>query len=134
MKESKLSSGVIFLQKVSNTKVQQARELRKKMTPAEKVLWEKLRGNQILGFKFRRQQIIEGFIVDFFCHQAKTVVEVDGTVHDEPARVREDAHRRRVFESRGLHEMRFRNEDVINNTEKVVTAIAELVQKRNSNI
>ncbi len=51
------------------------------MTPAEKILWEELRANK-LGVHFRRQQVIQGFIVDFYCHQAGLVVEVDGDVHD----------------------------------------------------
>ena len=51
------------------------------MTPAEKILWEELRANK-LGVHFRRQQVISGFIVDFYCHKAALVLEVDGDVHD----------------------------------------------------
>jgi very-short-patch-repair endonuclease len=51
------------------------------MTPAERILWQELRGNK-LGAHFRRQQIIAGFIVDFYCHKVALVIEVDGDVHD----------------------------------------------------
>ena len=53
------------------------------MTPAEKILWQELRANK-LGVHFRRQQAIAGFIVDFYCHKAGLVVEVDGDIHDLP--------------------------------------------------
>jgi very-short-patch-repair endonuclease len=50
------------------------------MTEAENILWQSLRGSRLAGLKFRRQQVIEGFIADFFCHGAKLVVEIDGPV------------------------------------------------------
>ena len=64
-------------QKVTKEKLQRAKELRRDMTPAEKLLWQELRANK-LGVHFRRQQIIVGFIVDFYCHKAALVIEVDG--------------------------------------------------------
>jgi very-short-patch-repair endonuclease len=57
-------------QRVTKEKLQRAKELRREMTPAEKILWEKLRANK-LGVHFRRQQVIAGFIVDFYCHPVK---------------------------------------------------------------
>ena len=68
-------------QPVTKEKLQRAKELRRDMTPAEKILWQELRGNK-LGVHFRRQQVIAGFIVDFYCHKAGLVVEVDGDIHD----------------------------------------------------
>ena len=68
---------IITNQKVTKEKLQRAKELRRNMTPAEKMLWGELRANK-LGIHFRRQQIIEGFIVDFYCHKASLVIEVDG--------------------------------------------------------
>ena len=63
-------------QKVTKEKLERAKELRREMTPAEKILWHELRANK-LGVHFRRQQVIQGFIVDFYCHKAQLVVEVD---------------------------------------------------------
>ena len=130
MKNKQQSSGVIFLQRVNSEKIQQARELRKRATPAEEKLWSYLRGNKITGVKFRRQQIIEGFIVDFFCHKAKLVIEIDGSIHDNEEQEKLDTHRRKVFEARGLVECRFRNEEVIGNIENVVATIREIVDAR----
>ena len=64
-------------QRVTKEKVERSRELRREITLAEKTLWDELRANK-LGIHFRRQQIIAGFIVDFYCHKAALVVEVNG--------------------------------------------------------
>jgi very-short-patch-repair endonuclease len=130
MHKSSVSSGVIFLQHVDESKKEQARALRKSQTPAEEMLWQHLRGNRVVGVKFRRQQIIEGFIVDFFCHPAKLVVEVDGSIHDTPEQKEADAHRARVFNARGLMEIRFRNEEVLNDIGRVMAALTKLVKER----
>ena len=77
------------------------------MTPMEAVLWKRPNAGA-LGQHFRRQQIIAGFIADFYCHQAALVVEVDGSVHD-PAY---DAERDRIFTDLGLTVLRFTNQQV----------------------
>jgi very-short-patch-repair endonuclease len=110
--KSKGSSGVVLLQRVDNEKILQARDLRKSMTHAESILWEELRNKRMSEFKFRRQQIIEGFIVDFFCNAAKLVVEIDGSVHDVPEQKQLDEHREHVFQARGLTVIRFKNEEI----------------------
>jgi len=86
-------------QQVTKAKLQRAKELRRDMTPAEKILWEELRANK-LGVHFRRQQVIAGFIVDFYCHKSALVVEVDGDVHD--LQQEEDARREKVLSALGL--------------------------------
>ena len=63
--------------------VKLARELRKSQTAAEDLLWQLLRGRQLLGFKFRRQHQFGDYIADFFCREAGLVIECDGDVHDE---------------------------------------------------
>jgi hypothetical protein len=57
-----------------------ARQLRRSMTVAEQILWERLRSNRLQKMHFRRQQVIRGFIVDFYCHASRLVIEVDGPV------------------------------------------------------
>ncbi len=69
------------------------------MTPAEKILWHELRENKF-GGHFRRQQVIAGFIVDFYCHKAALVIEVDGDIHD--LQQEEDARREKVLREMGL--------------------------------
>ena len=70
-----------------------ARELRKRMTPCEKILWERLKGKYLLDYKFRRQHPIYKYIVDFYCHQLRLVIEVDGSVHPGAAAVEYDSNR-----------------------------------------
>ena len=114
---------IVIGQKVSRELQERARELRRNMTPAEKILWEKLRHNQLNGLQFRRQQIINPFIVDFYCHKATLVVEVDGDIHD--LQHEEDAQREKALRELGLKIIRFRNDEVLNNLRTVVEKIRE---------
>lgn len=98
-----------------------ARELRSNQTPAEQVLWEKLRGNRLNGWHFRRQQIIGGYIVDFYCHRASLAVELDGSIH---ASQREyDADRDQILAELGVRVLRFPNEEVITDLSMVLNKI-----------
>ncbi len=115
------SKNIILGQKVEANKIQRAKELRRNMTPEEKILWEWLRGNRLQGYHFRRQQIIAGFIVDFYCHAARLVVEVDGDVHDMQAEY--DQKRDEVLSSQGFRILRFRNERVGDELSKVIEEI-----------
>ena len=117
-------------QTVTKEKLQRARELRREMTPAEKILWQELRGNK-LGVHFRRQQVIAGFIVDFYCHKAGLVIEVDGDIHD--LQQEEDARREKVLREMGLRIVRFGNEDVMKNLSAVVERIRGLIESRSIN-
>lgn len=72
---------IVIGQKVDPEKAARAKELRREMTAAEKILWGYLRANRLDGFHFRRQQVIAGFIVDFYCHPAGLAIELDGPVH-----------------------------------------------------
>jgi len=111
-------------QKITKEKLQRAKELRRYMTPAEQILWQELRVNK-QGVHFRRQQIIGGFIVDFYCHKAALVVEVDGDIHD--LQLDQDARRETVLRELGLRIVRFKNHDVIMNLSSVVEKIRELI-------
>ena len=113
-------------QTVTKEKLQRARELRRDMTPAEKILWQELRANK-LGVHFRRQQVIAGFIVDFYCHKAGLVIEVDGDIHD--LQQAEDARREKALSEIGLRIVRFRNEEVMKDLSAVVGNVRELVAK-----
>ena len=120
---SELSSGVVLLQRVDKHKKKQARSLRKNMTEAERVLWEHLRNRRLAGLKFRRQQIIDCYVADFFCHELKLVVETDGEIHNTPRQKEKDKQRRNTFKSRGLKEIRFKNSEVLNNISDVLDKI-----------
>ena len=96
-----------------------ARELRKNMTDAERLLWSKIRNNQ-LGVKFRRQQPIDKYIVDFVCFEEKMIIEVDGGQHYEN---KGDKARDEWFIENGFKVLRFWNNDVLGNIKGVVEVI-----------
>jgi very-short-patch-repair endonuclease len=111
-------------QKVTKEKLERAKELRREMTTAEKLLWQEVRAKK-LGVRFRRQQVIAGFIVDFYCHKAALVVEVDGDIHD--LQQEEDARREKVLGELGLRMVRFRNDEVVSNISTVIGMIKNRV-------
>jgi len=90
------------------------------MSPVERLLWNRIRANQLDGLHFRRQQIVAGYIADFYCHTAGIAIEVDGDTHDDPER---DAYRDSVFEGKGIRVLRFTNAQVLHETEAVLEAI-----------
>lgn len=112
---------IITGQKISAEKLQRAKELRREMTEAEKLLWAQMRTNRLGGFHFRRQQLIAGFIVDFYCHAADLVIEVDGSVHDFNAL--NDAEREQVMHEMGFRVLRIKNEAVFEDLEAVLRQI-----------
>jgi very-short-patch-repair endonuclease len=113
---------IIVGQKVDQVKVQRAKELRRQMTREERILWQQLRTNRLQGFHFRRQQVIAGFITDFYCHAAGLVVEMDGGIHQQQAEY--DAERDRVLAARGLRILRIRNIEILENLAGVLARIA----------
>ena len=100
-----------------------AKELRKSMTIAEAILWKHLRNNQLNGLKFRRQHPLDIFIADFYCHQERLVVELDGGIHDESDQREYDEGRTFELKGKGYKILRFRNEEVINDIEDVLSRI-----------
>ncbi len=116
-------------QRVTKEKLQRAKELRREMTPAEKLLWHEVRAKK-LGVRFRRQQVIAGFIVDFYCHKAALVVEIDGDIHD--LQKEEDERRERVLTEMGLRIVRFGNDEVMRELSAVVGKIKETILMKQS--
>jgi very-short-patch-repair endonuclease len=121
---------VVIGQRVSEIKVERARQLRREMTSSERILWHCLRDSQVLNVKFRRQQVIDGFIVDFYCHSAALVVEVDGPSHNGPDSY--DEARDLVLAARGLHVLHVTNHDVTDNMPDVLRRIETCIQERTS--
>jgi very-short-patch-repair endonuclease len=87
------------------------RELRKTATPAERLLWSRLRGKQ-MGCKFRRQHSIGNYIVDFYCAEERLIVEVDGGIHNQPEIKGQDRFRDEFCAEFGCRILRVSNEDV----------------------
>jgi len=113
--------GLVRGQRVKQAKFIRARELRHSMTPEEAGLWEKLRANRLSGLHFRRQQVIDGLIADFYCNDAGLVIEIDGPVHK--ATQDYDRQRDMVFHGRGLTVLHFSNEEVNLRLEDVLASI-----------
>ena len=105
--------------------IDRARALRKKMTPAEMKLWEFLKDKQILNLRFRRQHPIDIFIADFYCHQIKLVIELDGGIHNNNDSREYDENRTAELERYGIVVIRFKNEEVLNDIERVLHLIEE---------
>jgi len=101
-----------------------ARELRKKQTPAESLLWELLRNRKFMNLKFRRQHQIGEYVADFYCDEHKLVIELDGGVHANEKQTKEDNARDAYMKSISLKVLRFPNSDVLNNPESVLEQIA----------
>jgi len=100
-----------------------SQELRKNMTDAERLLWSRLRGKQLLGVQFYRQKPIGHYIVDFYAPAAKLVIEVDGSQHHELEQRQKDIARDRYLADEGLIVMRFDNGQVLNALEAVLEQI-----------
>lgn len=102
--------------------VDRRRELRRYSTEQEKKLWEKLRKSQ-LGYKFRRQHSIGGYIVDFYCAETRLVIEIDGSSHDVLDQKEYDSVRDQFLKDLNHTVLRFKNEEVDAEIEKVITKI-----------
>jgi very-short-patch-repair endonuclease len=106
---------------------QRAKELRRNPTPAEALLWARLRRHQLNGYKFRRQHPLSRFIADFCCPACRLIVELDGPIHLR--QVQQDEERTRQFEAFGYRVIRFANERVEHDMENVLKEIAAACQR-----
>ncbi|MBM0658810.1 DUF559 domain-containing protein [Capnocytophaga genosp. AHN8471] len=104
--------------------IEEAKRMRKEPTDAEAALWELLRDKK-LGDKFRRQHLIDDFIVDFVCLSKNLVIEVDGGYHNDPTQKEYDQQRTLYLSEKGFKVIRFTNEEVLGNTEAVLTKIKQ---------
>ncbi len=102
---------------------QLARDLRKRLTPAERVLWRLLRDRRLKGLKFRRQFPIGPFVVDFCCYELRLVIELDGKVHAKPQPAARDRERDAYIRGLGYTILRFPNERVFWEAGEVLTEV-----------
>ena len=106
-----------------------AQFLRRNETKAEKLLWEKLRNNQLGGLKFRRQHPINIYIADFYCHKFKLIIELDGDYHNQEEQKQKDEVRTEVLRLNGLKIIRFKNEEVEQDINQVLTTIKNKIEQ-----
>ncbi len=108
--------------------INNARMLRENMTASEKLLWERLKTKQICGIRFRRQHPIFIFIADFYCHEARLVVEIDGEIHNQ--QIEYDDGRSAEMEKFFIKIIRFTNYEVENKIDEVIENITNTVNQR----
>jgi very-short-patch-repair endonuclease len=108
--------------------IETAKLLRRNMTRSEELLWEKVKGKQIHGIRFRRQHPIDIFIADFYCHEARLVIEIDGEIHIDQSEY--DNGREAEIEEYNIKIIRFSNDQVINDMDSVIMKIGTVVKER----
>ncbi|MDO8581423.1 MAG: endonuclease domain-containing protein [bacterium] len=118
------------MEKLFNRKLQKSvrQKLRNTMTSGEQRLWAKLRARQLDGYKFRRQQGIGPYIVDFYCPDQSLVIEVDGDTHYDEVGKQHDAIRDACMKDRGICILRFTNKDIDDTIDGVLEKIVEVLQ------
>ena len=100
-----------------------AQKLRREPTKAERILWRSINRGQLDGFRFRRQVPLAGYIVDFACHEARLVLELDGATHSSDEELAADAARQQKLEKEGYTVLRLRNAEVYDNLDGVAETI-----------
>lgn len=121
------TGGTKKLARIPKRLKESARNLRKNETRAEEVLWEALRDRRFAGVKFRRQRPVGKYIVDFYCHSAKLVIELDGAVHDLPGQKERDLLRQAEIEAMGYRVIRFSNQRIFRDLDRVLNEIHSLI-------
>ncbi|MHB8156135.1 MAG: endonuclease domain-containing protein [Desulfocucumaceae bacterium] len=116
-------TGLIQFQKINPTKLQLAKYFRSHMTYGECCFWNMCRRNQVAGLQFRRQQIIYGFIADFYCNQINLVVEIDGGIHEQQKDY--DKLRTEIINLYGIRVIRFTNQEVVDKSDRVLERLKE---------
>jgi very-short-patch-repair endonuclease len=110
------------------TRTSRAKQLRANSTDAERLLWRELRSRQVYGCKFRRQQPLGRFILDFVCLERRVVVEVDGGQHSEPEQAKYDAERTEWLAENGFRVLRFWDDEVLKQIDEVKAAIGQALR------
>jgi len=105
-----------------------AKQLRYTQTEAEQKLWSLLRNRQLKGKKFRRQHPIADYVLDFYCHECKLAVELDGEHHNQEEVKEYDVARTKFLNESGIKVLRFWNEEVVNDMDKVIERIKDRLQ------
>jgi very-short-patch-repair endonuclease len=110
-----------------------ARGLRKNMTFAERIMWDELKNRRQFKFRFRRQHPVDIFILDFYCHELKLAIEIDGDIHLEKEVAEYDDGRTHDIEKLGIKLLRFTNEQVKNCRSNVIKEILETIKNIKNN-
>ena len=113
----------------SRTKIYTSKNLRKDATVPEKIMWEILRNRRFHNLKFRRQHVINGYIVDFYCHEIRLGIEFDGVVHDDPDQAAYDRERQANLENQGVSFLRLNNDLILNKRPQAIQQLEDVTGK-----
>ena len=105
------------------------RELRRNMTRAEKIIWARSQRKQMCDYKFRRQYSVGSYIIDFYCPALKLAVEIDGDTHFQPGAQTYNRQRQSFIEGFGIRFLRFTNQQVYQDLERVLAAIRQTARQ-----
>jgi very-short-patch-repair endonuclease len=119
-----MQSGLIRSQKVSSETLKFAKWMRRNMTLAERCFWNVVRTERFGGLHFRRQQVIHGFIADFYCEALGLIIEIDGGIHEQQHDY--DSRRDMIMNRHGIQVIRFSNEDVIMHSDQVLARVRRI--------
>jgi very-short-patch-repair endonuclease len=117
-----------------NTQKEKRRNLRRRSTKAERLMWQNLRNRRFEGYKFRRQVSVGFFVLDFYCPQLKLAIEVDGYSHDSEEAKKYDAERQEIIENHGVRFLRIRDEEVHENIEKALDKVKAEIRRLVSSV
>jgi len=112
------------------SKINCAREFRKKPTSSEAILWNALRNKQLLNLKFRRQYPIKGFILDFYCSKLKIALEIDGSIHKNEEQKEYDQIRQEIIERHGIAFIRISASEVENNLNQLLAQLKNALKNK----
>jgi G3E family GTPase/very-short-patch-repair endonuclease len=115
--------------KIPEELLRRARELRQDQTTAEQFLWDCVRNRQLMGAKFRRQHNVGPYIADFYCHEARLCIELDGEIHDTPEQRVKDAARDEWLRQNGFESVRFRNDEILNEPLRALELISDILSR-----
>ena len=107
-----------------------AKQMRRNSTEAEETLWNRMKNKRAAGLKFRRQHPIDKFIADFYCHEKRLVIELDGNIHAHDEQRDLDKGRTETLNEFGIKVLRFKNEEILENIEEVVKKILDTLKTR----
>lgn len=121
-----MKSKIPYYHEASPRIFKNAKELRRNQTPAEERLWKILRSHKLNGLKFRRQHPVSRFIADFYCHELKLIIELDGSIHLLEEVKAYDIMREKKLKALGLTVIRFSNEQVFTEPEVILNSVLKL--------
>jgi len=113
----------------SRNTFEKAHELRKNMTKAEIALWDELKNRKLFKVRFRRQHPVDIFVVDFYCHEIMLAIEIDGEIHSKKEISEYDDGRTHDIEKLGIKIIRFTNEQVFNDINKVKSELLNIINE-----